>query len=64
VCGGGARSCAPPHGWLEVEEAVAALSFLAEPRPLELTHGVCEECSQRLHQALDGESFHAVLGRL
>jgi len=62
MCGWCKRVAAPPRGWLEVEEAVAALSLFAEPRPPQLTHGICEECSQRLHEALSGEPVHPLLG--
>jgi hypothetical protein len=64
ICGWCKRVAAPPRGWLEVEEAVAALSLFAEPHPPQLTHGICEECSQSLHQALIGEPVHPFLGRL
>jgi hypothetical protein len=64
MCGWCKRVAAPPRGWLEVEDAVTALSLFAEPHPPQLTHGICEECSESLHQALSDESVHPVLGRL
>lgn len=64
MCGWCKRVAAPPHGWLEVEEAVAALSLFAEPRPPQLTHGICGECSERLHQTVVGEPVHSGLGQL
>jgi hypothetical protein len=64
MCGWCKRVAAPPHGWLEVEDAVAALSLFAEPRPPQLTHGICGECSQSLDQTLGGEPSSPVLGRL
>ena len=64
MCGWCKRVAAPPIGWLEVEEAVGALSLFAEPLPPQLTHGICEQCSTTLHQALDDESVFPVLGRL
>jgi hypothetical protein len=62
MCGWCKRVAVPTRGWLEVEEAVAALSLFAEPRPPQLTHGICEECSEGLHQALDGRRDGPVLG--
>jgi hypothetical protein len=64
MCGWCKRVAAPPRGWLEVEEAVLALSLFAETRPPQLTHGICEECSQGLHQALSDETVHPLMGRL
>ena len=42
----------PQRGWFEVEEAMAALSFFSEPPLPQLTHGICDVCSQGLLQAL------------
>jgi hypothetical protein len=64
MCGWCKRVSAPPHGWLEVEEAVAALSLFAEPRPPQLTHGICGQCRQSLDQATAGEPVHPVMGAL
>lgn len=64
MCGWCKRVAAPPHGWLEVEEAVTALSLFAEPRPPQLTHGICAQCSEGLDQALGGELVQPVLGPL
>jgi hypothetical protein len=55
------RGTAP---WLEVEDAIAALALFAEPRPPQLTHGVCEECSESLSDTLHGRQDDAVMGRL
>jgi hypothetical protein len=64
MCGWCKRVAAPSHEWLEVEEAVAALSLFAEPRPPQLTHGICGDCSQSLDLAIGGEPVHSVLGQL
>jgi hypothetical protein len=64
MCGWCKRVSAPPHGWLEVEEAVDALSLFAEPRPPQLTHGICGQCSQSLQRAVADEPANPVLGRL
>jgi hypothetical protein len=64
MCGWCKRVAVPPRGWLQVEAAVVALALFDEPRPPQLTHGVCDECSQRLHEALDSASFNPVLGSL
>lgn len=64
ICGWCKRVSAPPHGWLEVEEAVAALSLFAEPHPPQLTHGICGQCSQSLDQALGAKAVDAALGTL
>lgn len=52
-----------PDGWLEVEDAVEAMSLFADPRPPQLTHGICGDCSRRLQQVLEEESAHPVLGQ-
>jgi hypothetical protein len=64
MCGWCKRVSAPPHGWLEVEEAVDALSLFAEPRPPQLTHGICDQCSRSLQRVVGDEPAHPVLGRL
>ena len=64
ICAWCERVAVPPHGWLEIEKAIAALPRLAEPSPPQLTHGVCEECDQVLHDALGERPVSAVLGRL
>ena len=47
-----------------VGHGVKAMPMLAEPRPPQLTHGVCEVCAQTLHTALGEEPVTAVLGQL
>ena len=64
ICAWCERVAVPAHGWLEIEAAIAALPMLAEPRPPQLTHGVCEVCAQALHGALSEEPVNAVLGQL
>jgi hypothetical protein len=64
ICAWCERVAAPPHGWLEIEAAIAVLPRLTEPRPPQLTHGICEVCAQALHGALSEEPVHAVLGQL
>ena len=64
VCSWCKRVAAPPRGWLEVEEAIAALSLFSEPPLPQLTHGICDECSRSLLLALTIEPVHAVMGRL
>ena len=64
MCGWCKRVAVPPDRWLEVEEAVAALALFDEPRPPQLTHGVCEECSSRLSDILEGRQNNLVLGGL
>ncbi len=64
MCAWCKRVAAPPRGWLEVEEAAVALQLFAESSPPRVTHGICEECSERLHQTLDGSGDHLTLGGL
>jgi hypothetical protein len=64
MCGWCKRVSVGAGEWLEVEKAVVALSLFDEPRPPQLTHGICEECSLRLDQALEIDSVHLVLGAL
>lgn len=64
ICAWCERVAVPTHGWLEIEAAITVLPVLAEPRPPQLTHGVCEACTQVLHGALGEERVGAVLGRL
>ena len=64
MCGWCKRVAVAPHHWLEVEDAIAALALFAEPRPPQLTHGVCEECSESLSDTLHGRQDDAVMGRL
>jgi hypothetical protein len=64
ICGWCKRIAAPPRGWLEVEEALAALSFFDNPRPPQLTHGICDECELILNEALEEGSAVAVMGQL
>ena len=58
------RVAVPAHGWLEIEAAIAAMPVLAGPRPPNLTHGICEVCSQTFHAALDQEPVRVVFGQL
>ena len=62
MCGWCKRVAVSPDRWLEVEEAVAALALFDEPRPPQLTHGVCEECSSSLSDILEGRRNNLVLG--
>ena len=64
ICAWCERVAVPPHGWLAIEAAIAVLPQLAEPRPPQLTHGVCEVCAQALHNALGEDRVGAVLGQL
>jgi hypothetical protein len=64
ICAWCERVAVPGHGWLEIEAAIAALPALAEPRPPQLTHGICEACTQTLHSAFSEESLEVVLGHL
>jgi hypothetical protein len=64
MCGWCKRVAVSPGRWLEVEEAVAALALFDEPRPPQLTHGVCEECSRSLYDSLEGRQENPVLGGL
>jgi hypothetical protein len=64
ICAWCERVAVPAHGWLEIEAAIAALPALAEARPPQLTHSVCEVCAQALHGALSEEPVRAVLGQL
>ena len=59
ICGWCNRVDAPPRGWLEIEEAVAALALFSEPLPPQLTHGVCEECREIILGALGEERVDA-----
>jgi hypothetical protein len=64
MCGWCKRVGVAPRSWVEVEEAVAALALFDDPRPPQVTHGVCEECSDGLMDTLNGRRDSAVLGRL
>jgi hypothetical protein len=64
MCGWCKRVAVSPRRWLEVEEAVAALALFDQPRPPQLTHGVCEECSETLSDIRNGRQDNAVLGEL
>jgi hypothetical protein len=64
MCGWCKRLAVPPGRWLEVEEAVAALALFDEPRPPQLTHGVCEECGDGLSSLLEGRQDDPVFGGL
>ena len=64
MCGWCKRVAVSPRRWLEVEEAVAVLAIFDEPRPPQLTHGVCEECSESLSAVLIGRQDNPVFGGL
>ena len=64
MCGWCKRVAVSPRRWLEVEEAIAALALFDEPRPPQLTHGVCEECSESLLAMLKGRQDNPVFGGL
>ena len=64
ICAWCERVAVPAHGWLEIEAAIAVLPALAEPRPPQLTHGVCEGCAQALYGALGEEPVSAALAQL
>ena len=64
ICAWCERLAVPAHGWLEIEAAIAVLPALAEPRPPQLTHGVCEVCAQALYGALGEEPVSAALAQL
>jgi hypothetical protein len=64
MCGWCKRVAVPPRSWVEVEEAIEALPLFREPRPPQLTHGICEECSEALQRAIDGREDNPLLGRL
>ena len=63
MCSWCKRVSVPSRGWVEVEEAVTAMSLFSEPRPPQLTHGICGECSHGLHRALSSEPVHATFGQ-
>ncbi|MEO8090873.1 MAG: hypothetical protein ABI703_11290 [Gemmatimonadales bacterium] len=63
ICGW-CKRVATPHGWLEVEQAVAELSLFTEPHLPQLTHGICDQCNASLNPALAGEPGAIILGRL
>lgn len=64
MCGWCKRVAVSSRGWLEVEEAVAALALFDEPFPPQLTHGVCEECSEGLSAIIGGRQEDPVFGGL
>ena len=64
ICAWCERVAVPAHGWLEIEAAIAVLPALAEPRPPQLTHGICEACAQVLYGALSEEPVSAALAQL
>ena len=64
MCGWCKRVAVAPRRWLEVEEAVAVLALFDRPRPPQLTHGVCEECSEGLSSVLEGSQADPVFGAL
>ena len=63
MCAWCKRVDAGPGGWLEVEDAVVALELFDAPRLPQLTHGVCEECSEGLSSVLEGRGEVPVHGR-
>jgi hypothetical protein len=64
ICAWCERVAVPAHGWMEIEAAIAMLPPLAEARPPQLTHGICEACTDALQEAMDEESVSVVLGHL
>lgn len=62
MCGWCKRVAAPPRRWLEIEDAVTALSLFAEPHPPQLTHGICETCDARLNATVKDESVDFAVG--
>jgi len=64
ICAWCKRVATGPRQWLEVEAAAAALPFFAESRPPQLTHGICEGCSERVQELLDGRRDNLILGGL
>jgi hypothetical protein len=64
MCGWCKRVAVSPGRWVEVEEAAAALALFDEPRPPQLTHGVCEECNESLCALMEGRQDNPVLGGL
>ncbi len=39
-------------GWLEAEEAIRALDLFARPQLPPLSHGICEDCRQRVRSTI------------
>jgi hypothetical protein len=55
MCSWCKRVSAGPRGWLELEEAVAALALFEESRLPQLTHGICSDCSRNLGKILSDD---------
>lgn len=64
MCGWCKRVHGGAAGWLEVEDAIEALSLFAEPLPPQVTHGVCEDCNRSLRRTTAGDTAGPVLGRV
>jgi len=60
--GGHVRMCSwckavkTPEGWVDTESAVARLGLLQGPTLPPLTHGICDDCREKL--AIDPSLFH------
>jgi hypothetical protein len=54
ICGWCKRILLPSDAWAEIEEAMTVLHLLAETKMPRLTHGICPDCSARLHAEIDG----------
>ncbi|MEP7177087.1 MAG: hypothetical protein ABI860_11095, partial [Gemmatimonadales bacterium] len=64
VCSWCNRVAAPPEGWLEVEQAVAALGLFDDVQPPQLTHGICGACDSLLQDGIGGATAEVVLAGL
>ncbi len=64
VCSWCNRVAAPAEGWLEVEQAVAALGLFDDVQPPQLTHGICGVCDSLLQDGIGGATAEVVLAGL
>ena len=56
ICGWCKKIRLSDQTWVEVEDAANALRFFESPLP-NLSHGICEDCSNQLHTDLGNISF-------
>lgn len=64
MCSWCKRVAVPPHGWLELEEAVLKLALFDHERPPQLTHGICEDCNRGIERLMSGDAVRPVMGAL
>ena len=53
VCSWCKKVSCPPHGWVEVEQAIREMRLLALPPIPQISHGMCEPCLQAFREQLE-----------